>query len=421
MTPKHIFSGLSIAALLSMVLSIACVSPEPKPIGFAEVVDLAVPCDNGGEPFLHMTPSGVAMVSWVEYKNDTVDQLRFSRLEDHSWSPPQTIAEGGDWFVNWADFPSVVAYIDNEAELAAHWLQKSAKGTYDYDVMIAQSQDGGKSWQKPFRPHTDGVPAEHGFVSLLPIAPDQIRAFWLDGRYTKHDSTHTSSDHHHHTGGAMTLRTAIFDKNGVLSSEAELDARVCDCCQTSAAMTALGPVVVYRDRSESEVRDISIVRQVAEKWTAPEPVARDDWKIAGCPVNGPSISTSASTVAVAWFTMPADDPQVNVAFSSDNGATFQTPIRIDGGDPIGRVDIELISGVIAVVSWIEEKDPAAIQLVMIDTSGKVYDELTIATTSASRRAGFPRISRGADHLIMAWTQVDSLTNISSSRIGIEYD
>jgi len=41
-----------------------------------------------------------------------------------------------------------------------------------------------------------------------------------------------------------------------------LDTRVCECCQTSVAMTAEGPVVVYGDCSEAEkeIRDISIVR-----------------------------------------------------------------------------------------------------------------------------------------------------------------
>ena len=45
---------------------------------------------------------------------------------------------------------------------------------------------------------------------------------------------------------------------------AVLDARACDCCQTDAAMTSAGPVVVYRNRTEEEIRDIYIARGTAE-------------------------------------------------------------------------------------------------------------------------------------------------------------
>ena len=60
----------------------------------------------------------------------------------------------------------------------------------------------------------------------------------------------------------MTLRAAFIDKKGNKINEWELDGRVCDCCQTTAAITNDGPVVVYRDRSDDEVRDMSIVRYV---------------------------------------------------------------------------------------------------------------------------------------------------------------
>ncbi|MER8349348.1 sialidase family protein, partial [Acinetobacter baumannii] len=78
------------------------------------------------------------------------------------WSAPRTIAEGGDWFVNWADTPHIAATADGA--LWAHWLQKSAAATYAYDVVLARSADGGASWSAPLRVNDDGTPTEHGFV-----------------------------------------------------------------------------------------------------------------------------------------------------------------------------------------------------------------------------------------------------------------
>src|SRR5687768_4809384 len=100
---------------------------------------------------------------------------------------------------------------------------------------------------------------------------------------------------------SMTLRYATIDANGNLADETQLDERVCECCQTSAAVTSAGPIAVYRDRSATEVRDIYIVRQVNGSWTSPQPVYADNWQINGCPVNGPSVAADGSRVAVAWL------------------------------------------------------------------------------------------------------------------------
>ncbi|MBK7651802.1 MAG: hypothetical protein IPJ20_15225 [Flammeovirgaceae bacterium] len=92
--------------------------------------------------------------------------------------------------------------------------------------------------------------------------------------------------------------------------------------QTTAAITSNGPVVVYRDRSDEEIRDMSIVRLINDEWTKPQAVHEDHWKIAGCPVNGPRISNYENTLAVTWFTAASDSAQVNVSFSSDGGTSF---------------------------------------------------------------------------------------------------
>jgi hypothetical protein len=87
-------------------------------------------------------------------------------LDRNGWSEAQTVSQGENWFVNWADFPSVVDLKDGS--LTAHWLVKSGSSTYAYDVSILRSKDGGKSWSKPIVPHRDNTKTEHGFVSLIP-------------------------------------------------------------------------------------------------------------------------------------------------------------------------------------------------------------------------------------------------------------
>jgi hypothetical protein len=191
---------------------------------------------------LTVASDGRVFFSWIE-STDKMSSLKFSSLSaNNQWSAPQTIAQGDNWFVNWADFPSMIALPDGS--LAAHWLAKSGSGTYAYNVNVAFSRDRGKTWSKPIVPHRDGTQSEHGFVSLLPAPEGGLAAIWLDGRKMAAGGHDT-----HGEPGDMTLMYTTIQPNGTLGKEMPIDARVCECCQTSAARTGDGIAVVYRDRS----------------------------------------------------------------------------------------------------------------------------------------------------------------------------
>lgn len=372
--------------------------------------ELKSPVGSGGEPNLFVSEQGRIYLSWVEYVNDTTDALMFSEIKNDTWAAPTEIARGSDWFVNWADFPSLVVYKNNDQHMAAHWLQKRAAGTYDYDVHIAQSKDGGKSWNESFIIHTDSVSAEHGFVTMLPQDNGKIFATWLDGRFTKVDGEETAPDSHddhgHGGGGAMTLRTATFDIDGKIYAEKELDHRICDCCQTTAIVTPKKTLVAYRDRSVDEIRDISFVQKTNEGWSSPSLVHTDNWKIAGCPVNGPALANHKNDIAIAWFTAADEKPKVNVSFYNNEITSFEKPIRVDDANPLGRVGIELFDD-FAMVSWLEQVgENAEIKLAQVFSNKEKSKTITLSKSSTSRRSGFPQIEKTADKLIFAWTVSD---------------
>jgi hypothetical protein len=274
---------------------------------------------------------------------------------------------------------------------------------------VTQSSDGGTTWSTPRTIHDDGKKAEHGFVSLLPYG-DNFFITWLDGRNTAMEGMENHDGHGHH--GEMTLRAAVVTPAGEKISEWELDNRTCDCCQTSAAITDNGPVVVYRDRSAEEIRDMSITRLVNGSWTSPQPIHNDNWKIAGCPVNGPRMMAKGNTVAIAWFSMPGEKSEVKVVFSQDGGATFGQPIQIDEGKAIGRVDLAMLDDLSVVVTWMEG---AVIKATRVDANGTKSNAFEVASSSESRSSGFPQLTTSGDALILAWTN-SSAKNISIVRI-----
>jgi hypothetical protein len=350
----------------------------------AAVVMLSSPSGPGAaEPHLAPAKGGALIMSWLEPASGKTHALKFATFRNGRWSEPRTIVARGDFFVNWADFPSIVE--DAKGTLFVHWLQKSGSGTYAYDVRVASSRDGGKTWSESRVLHTDGKQAEHGFVSMVPLAKGGVGVVWLDGREPE-----------------MQLRYAELDASLKTSGERVLDARVCECCTTAMAMTAKGPLVAYRDRSQDEVRDIGVMHVAAK---TPKLVHGDGWKINGCPVNGPQLASSGNDVAIAWFAAPDNKPRVNVAFSRDGGATFGAPVRVDGGNnPIGRVEVLLLAGGSALVSWIEGD---AILLRRVRPNGSMDAPQRLAATTSARSSGFPRAVRIGNSAFFAWTDATS--------------
>jgi hypothetical protein len=352
------------------------------------------------EPELNATADGRIVMSWVEKRGDKRYALRFSVLDANGWSENRTVSEGDNWFINWADFPSVIALSDGS--LAAHWLVKSGTATYAYDVNIARSSDGGWTWSRPVVPHNDQTQTEHGFVSLLPLRDGRVGAVWLDGRNMKDMK---EDDEHGPSPASMTLRYAAIDAKGELSDERQLDERVCECCQTAATLTGEGVIAVYRDRSYAEVRDIFTVRQSNGMWTLPSAIHPDNWKINGCPVNGPSVAADGRRVAVAWFTQAEDQARVKLAFSEDAGATFGKPVVVDDGQAVGRVDVLLLPDGSALVCWLSGTVEAGeIKVRRIARDGGLGPISPIATTDISRFSGFPRMARLGNTVLFAWTE-----------------
>src|SRR5688500_13916239 len=203
----------------------------------------------------------------------------------------------------------------------------------------------------------------------------------------------------------MSVRAAVYDTKGTQISECPIDLRVCECCPTAAAVTADGPIVAYRDRSDGEIRDIYVSRLTSGKWSEPVPVHRDNWKIAACPVNGPALSANGRHVAIAWFTAQGDEGHVFAAFSSDAGRTFGTPIRLDEVGALGRVDVTLMDDGAAVATWIEfANGKAEFRMRRVTTTGDRSPATPISAMASSRASGYPRMAKAGKELIFAWTE-----------------
>ncbi len=373
------------------------------------VRELGTPAGIGsGEPNLVRGRDGFVYLSWIQRNPDTSHTLFASRFDSAGWIPSRPINSGKNWFVNWADFPALA--VGESGAMLASWLEKSGKDTYAYDVKLSHSRDGGRTWSAPFSPHNDKTETEHGFVSLVALPEREFEAIWLDGRQTVQPD------------GPMALRSARIDAEGKLHDDELIDPKVCDCCQTSMARCSDGSLVVaYRDRHDDEVRDIAILRHTKGGWSKPSPLHQDNWRIAGCPVNGPSLDAYERTVAAAWFTMESgDSARVYVAFSNDSGKRFGSPTRVDLGAALGRVDLCLVDRSRACVVWLQpDAGETKIMMRVVTEDGAMSNPISVAKSSADRETGFPRIAFDGERVMVVWTDPAAGPRVRAAQILLE--
>lgn len=364
--------------------------------------------DNNAQPNL-VSSNGTLSLSWISSKRENKASLHFSQFKKGKWIKPQTIANGSDWFVNWADFP---AHAINEDLIITSHLKKSASGTYTYDVILNLKKLSGEKIKENFLLNTDGVKAEHGFVSIIPNNNKGFFITWLDGRNT----VEKKLDGHHKP---MTIRFAEITNKGDVINESELDAAVCDCCQTSIGMTNNGPIIVYRDRSEKEVRDIYTIRNMNGVWEEPNPLHNDGWIINGCPVNGPKVAVNSTNLAIAWFTVVNNNPLVNVSFSKTNGDSFGTPFKLNDHDAIGRVDVAFLNNEEVIVSYMEVDDIGTyLRIKKVSVNGKVSKPITISKIDGGRNTGVPQLEVINDEIFIVWTiSVEGMNQLKSIKLS----
>ena len=367
---------------------------------------------------LDRAADGTVRLSWLEPVDAKTWALKLSRLEAGAprWSEARTIAQGADWFVNWADFPSVTAL--DETNLFAVWFvnnpePSAGSGDHDhgagYHAEYSLSRDGGATWSKP-QPVT-GESRATEFVAALPLGGNaRALAAWLDGRARAHN------------GGVQQLYAQTLLAGG---PDMLVDPSVCDCCQLALAPVRDGALLAYRGRTADEVRDIRLARWRGGRWESPRTLHADNWEIAACPVNGPRLAVSGSRVAAVWFTGAQGQSRVQAKLSADDGENFGEPLRIDLGRPQGRVDVVMGADGAAYVTWLEltardSGKEGGIYLRRIAPDGAMGEPRLLAPSTTARASGFPRVLPvGENRLLLAYTAQSGETRVATLLIDLK--
>lgn len=345
-------------------------------------------------PRLTTMPDGSVLLSWVE-ESGKGHVLKYATYQHEHWKDEVALAQGEDWFINWADFPSVK--VINDSFWVAHWLVRSAGGrSYEYDINLSFSSNAGLTWSEPLIPHRDGSAAEHGFASIFPVE-EGAGVVWIDGRPSQQS-----------TAKKFSLRYTKLATDGKLGLEEVIDDDTCTCCWTAAAVTSSGPVVAWRGRREGEVRDHHVARMDSDGWKLPVKLGQEGWSIEGCPVNGPALAAQGDQVVAAWYTAEGNKPRVRVAFSGNAGQQFSLPMDVDTDRPIGRVSVVWLDHRTALVAWLTKVDnqnkKSWLAVRKVAKNGIPSRVMPLIRVSPERSTGVPQLVRIEPGFMLAWTE-----------------
>jgi hypothetical protein len=199
---------------------------------------------------------------------------------------------------------------------------------FNGQVLVSHSGDGGKSFAEP-QPITPNNESQR-FEALALDADGTVFTAWLD----KRNRVPATAGGQKYEGAGLFF--AVSKDAGATYGEARLvKDNTCECCRLGIALDGQGhPVIVFRDIFEGSIRDHAIVT-----FSAPDTpgeihrVSRDEWQIAACPHQGPSLSIAANgTYHVAWYTNGRVRKGLFYASSRDGGKSFSDPL------PIGQAD-----------------------------------------------------------------------------------
>ena len=382
----HLRCSASLLLPLLLVFSAVCTAAETSPAIRAE--DIAPPTTSAtaSGPSVTVGPDGIVWLTWLE-RDSAATALRCATLEatGKKWTPARTLASAPDLYAGNSDFPAFTAgangsatavwYVSNPPSAATAHLHHGS----GYRAYFSRTADGGKTWSAPALVSQESDATE--FFSLATLADGRVLAAWLDGRAKK-------------TGGKnQLLYSRILGTDG---PDTLVDRSVCDCCQTSVAAFPDGTaLLVYRGRSDEEVRDLRVTRFRGGEWDEPHPLNNDDWRVPGCPVNGPQIANDGGRVAVAWFTGADNDPRVLASFSPDAGARFLMPLRLNDAKTAGRVATLLLHDGAILVTHVDGE--GGLMLRRINPDFAATDPVTLATPAQGRIKGFPRMALRRDY------------------------
>lgn len=264
-----------------------------------------------GLMMLYSAPAsgGQGMDIYYQSSNDVGD----------TFTPPQRVNQLAGEVSDHGENSAQLLVSPDDATLYAVWNGRDPKNPQVSQIRVASGAAMMTRWSPAVTVNDDGLPVSHGFQGAAVSPEGTLYVAWLDGR----DGVERSREGV--TGGVTSLYLSYSTDGGkTFAKNVRIAQGVCPCCRASIGFAKGAVVVSWRGTEAGDMRDVMVSRSTNQgaTWSTPKLVARDGWKIKGCPHVGPSVTALDDRLYVTWFSEPNGKPSIYAAESNDGGVTF---------------------------------------------------------------------------------------------------
>jgi hypothetical protein len=208
------------------------------------------------------------------------------------------------------------------------------------NMLRFSAYDGGTGkWAKTLTVNDDVAPSTHTFQGAA-VGPDgTVYVAWLDRRELPVSNADGYpggglKTRHRNIEGTVALYLARSQNQGrTFERNVRIAGDVCPCCRAAVGFSKGNVLVTWRSVEEGDIRDISvsISSDRGRRWSEPKNIARDNWKINGCPHAGPTIASAGASTYVAWLTGGDGGPGIFLSSTEDGGRSFSPRRKVSSG------------------------------------------------------------------------------------------
>ncbi|WP_347986719.1 sialidase family protein [Methylomonas sp. AM2-LC] len=216
-------------------------------------------------------------------------------------------------------------------------------------VFFSQSNDG-KHFSDPIKISLQADLNYHYQAEMLVAKQGKVHFLWHDVR--------DRNEYKQQGGGDLSIyyTSANTHKNIDFLSEFRIAKNICSCCRTAMVLDNHDQALILaRFVFPDQIRDLGLIKpdakiETAETWR----VSFDNWKLEGCPTQGPALSISKTgRYHMAWFTLGSRRQGLFYAWSDDQGKTFSNPLSFGNPDKLpARAEVLAIGKKVALI-WKE--------------------------------------------------------------------
>jgi len=237
--------------------------------------------------------------------------------------------DGGDTFRDLGSITRPSADIDAQGESSPRFAMdrdELLSAVWRQDIPSQQIFAAVHDWRtgRYTRPIPVRDAGQRGFAGFPDIAAGpngSAYVVWLDER-NQSKSGDSSSVYF------ATLRGERFSRNVRIASS------TCSCCRPAVTVAPDDTIYVAWRHDAHDLRDIALAtsRDGGRTFSQMRLIARDGWRLHGCPESGPSLLSEGRRLYIAWYTQGSDArSRVRLSYTDDGGKSFAAPTDISQG------------------------------------------------------------------------------------------